>query len=424
MRHKLMVMSGMILLWVVVVLAVVFAEAFWFAHPAVVRGDLASIENHLVQKLRETTENQKLGSAALVLVQGGKIAAEHGFGVADVETQTPVKPDQSLYLVASVSKAVTAWGVMKLVEEGRLGLDEPVMRHLKRWRFPGSERYRDKVTVRQLLSHTAGLDDGFGYGGFAPGEPVQTLEESLTLTRDSTVGPPRAVTVDREPGTAMAYSTASYTVLQLLIEEVTNRPFADYMREAVLRPLGMTRASYDLDAIAADGHSQDMATSFDHDLQPRPLRRYVASAGVALYTTPQDLARFVLAHTAENPVLRQETLQQMMTPQQATAGTWGLGLALFVANDAGGYVVGHDGGSPPAWGANMAVNPATGNGLVLMLSGGRGATNQLKYDWLYWETGKMTFEGRRQIVYDRVVPASVATLVGAITLVLWNLRRR
>ncbi len=122
---------------------------------------------------------------------------------------------------------------MRLVEEGRLGLDEPVMRHLKRWRFPGSEAYRDKVTVRHLLSHTAGLDDGLGYGGFLSGEAIQTLEESLSLTKDSTAGQPRGVRVAREPGKYMSYSGGGYTILQLLIEEVTNRPFADFMKETV-----------------------------------------------------------------------------------------------------------------------------------------------------------------------------------------------
>jgi CubicO group peptidase (beta-lactamase class C family) len=423
MRHKILVTMGLSLLWIVAVIAVVLVEAFWLGPLALPRGDLAGIENHLVQKLGQAAANRRLGSAALVLIQDGRIVGQHGFGVANAETGAPVKTEQTLYRIASVSKAVTAWGVMKLVEEGRLSLDEPVLPHLKRWRFQGSEEHRDKVTVRQLLSHTAGLDDGLGYGGFLAGEPVQTLEESLTLPKDSTVGEPRPVRVAREPGTAMAYGSGAYTILQLLIEEVTNRRFADYMKEAVLQPLGMTRSSFDLDAITAEGRAQELATSYDYQLRPHPHRRYTSQAGVALFATPQDLARFVVAYTGENPVLRQETLEQMMKPQPGTAGTWGLGQTLFVANDSGGYVAGHDGGSLPAWGAMMRVNPATGNGLVLMVSGGQGAVNQLGHDWVYWETGKTTFEARRQTVYGRVVPASVAMILGVIALMLWKLLR-
>jgi len=416
--RNILLTMGLILLWALTVIALVFVEAKWFAHPSVERGNLVSIEKHLVQKLSEATAKQKLGSAGLVLVQGGKIVAEHGFGVANAETQASVKTDQTLFILGSVSKAVTAWGVMKLVEEGKLGLDEPVLRHLKRWRFPGSEAYRDKVTVRHLLSHTAGIDDGNSASSFLPGEAVQTLEESLISPQNAT----HAVTVVREPGTMMSYSSsAGYSILQLLIEEITKQPFASYMKEAVLQPLGMTKSNYDLAAIVAEGRVQDLAPSFDAELTPHPPRRYTAQAAVSLRVTPHDLAQFVLAYTKENPVLKRETLKQMMTPQPGTAGSWGLGQALYVENDAGGYVVGHSGAAFPAQGASVRVNPATGNGFVLTVSGGRGATNQLAHDWVYWETGKVTSEGRRELVYARLVPASVAILLGAIVLVLWRL---
>jgi CubicO group peptidase (beta-lactamase class C family) len=287
------------------------------------------------------------------------------------------------------------------------------MRRLTRWRFPGSEGYRDEVTVRHLLSHTAGLDDGLGYGGFPPGETPQTLEESLALTRDSTVGPPRPVTVAWRPGPAGAYSGAGYTVLQLLIEEVTGQPFADYMKEAVLQPLGMTTATFDPES------KEDLSPAFDAGLRPQPHRRYTALAAVALHATARDLGKFVLAHTGDNPVLRPDTLKEMTTPQPATAGSWGLGLALFPSG-----VVGHDGGTGPAWGAMVRVNPASGNGMALVSSGGRGAVNRLGHDWLYWETGIVTFEARRQTAQARLVPACAAIVLGALFLVAWRSRAR
>jgi CubicO group peptidase (beta-lactamase class C family) len=423
MGRKILVTTGWILPWTLAVIAVVLAEAIWFAAPAVERGDVASIEKHLVRQLSDAATKRKTGAAALALIQGRKIVAEHGFGVANAETQAPVKTGQTLFIIGSVSKAVTAWGVMKLVEEGRLGLDEPVMRQLKRWLFPGSEAYRDKVTVRHLLSHTAGIDDGFGFSGFTPGEPVQTLEESLTFPKDTNSGEPHGVTVAREPGTAMSYSSAGYTVLQLLIEEITQRSFAEYMKAAVLQPLGMTKSSFDLDAIIAEGRAPDLATGYDGDLQPHAHRRYTAQAAVSLRTTAHDLAQFVVAYTAKNPVLKPETLRLMMTPQPGTGDTWGLGQTLYVANDAGGFVAGHSGAAFPASGASLRVNPATGDGFVLLASGGRGATNQLPHDWVYWETGKLTFEARRQIVQNRIGFAAVALLAGAVVIVWWKLRR-
>lgn len=154
MRRILLMTAAFAVAWAALIAGVVLAEAAWFAHPDVERGDIRSIEKQLTQKLREAAADKKLGAAALVLIHRGQVVAEHGFGIADATTNAPVSPGRSLFQVASVSKAVTAWGVMKLVQDGRLDLDEPVMRRLKRWRFPGSETYRDKVTVRHLLSHT------------------------------------------------------------------------------------------------------------------------------------------------------------------------------------------------------------------------------------------------------------------------------
>ncbi|GAB4215362.1 MAG: hypothetical protein OHK0012_15340 [Synechococcales cyanobacterium] len=404
-------------------IAVVLAEALWLARPPVQTREFTAIENYLVQKLSHAT-NRELGSAALILVQNGESTATHQFGIADAATQAPVKLDQTLYQLASVSKLVTAWGVMKLVEDGRLDLDAPVSRYLTRWHFPESE-YRDKVTARHLLSHTAGLDDLFGYAGFLPGEKIQTLEESLTLTQDVTSGHPRGVKILREPGRNWLYSGGGYTVLQLLIEEITCQSFNDYMAEFILHPLGMEKSSFDWQAIADSGRAEDLATSFDENLKPTPLRRYTATAAASLYATPQDMARLLQAYTRQNPVLSKETLMQMITPQPGAHQDWGLGHTLYVdvANGSEGYVVGHDGGNLPALGHTVRINPATGNGLVLMVSGNINLSSALGDDWVAWETGKLTANARVRILSDRLVPAIVAIVLGAIGIVFWKLIR-
>jgi CubicO group peptidase (beta-lactamase class C family) len=422
--RRILVSVGLIVLWIALVVGAVLAEAVWFAHPSLDRGDFAAIERHLVDELRAIEADRGLGCAALVLIRDGDVAAEHVFGVADAAQRTPVRVDETLFLVASVSKAVTAWGVLELVEQQKLALDEPVLPHLKRWRFEGSEAYRDAVTARQLLSHTAGLDDGLGYGGFGPGARVPAVEESLARTDDSTVGPPRAVRVAWQPGRAFAYSGGGYAVLQLLIEEVSGQAFASFMQTNVLQPLGMLRSSFDLDALVADGREKDLAASYDASLVAHPPRRYAAPSAVALWTTPRDIARFAIALADENPVLRRTTLDQAFEPQPGTGGTWGLGHELYVHSDRGGRIVGHSGGTPPAFGAMLRMNPATGNGFVLLVSGASGGANQLVHDWTWWESGQVTREAREQIVQDRLVPAAVAILVGALLIGCWPLLRR
>lgn len=414
MLRRLAITSGFVIVWTIAVIGAFVAEAY-LVSPVLSDGKLATIENHLVRRIGAATEDRRLGSAAFALIERGEIAAVHGFGVARAETGSPVDAERTLYQVASVSKAVTAWGVMKLVQDKKLSLDEPVIRHLRRWRFPGSDLRRNRVTARHLLSHTAGLGDGLGYG-FLPGEAVPTLEESLTQANDS------GGILVREPGEHFAYSGSGYAVLQLLIEEITGRSFAEYMKESVLLPLGMRSSGFDLDAIVAEGRGADLATSYDHELRPAPHRRYAAKAGVSLYATPHDLARFARALVQDNPVLTPATLNQMVTPQAGTSGQWGLGHTLFARNGTGGYVVGHDGGTYPAWGAMVRVNPATRNGIVLLVSGGRGAVNQLGHDWVYWETGQHTDAGRRQRLYARIAPASVAIVAGALVIIVWQRR--
>jgi CubicO group peptidase (beta-lactamase class C family) len=403
---------GWMALWAVIVIV----EVFWIARPAVPRGDLGTIENYLIRKLSQSDE-PKLGSAALILIQNGEIVAAHPFGIANAAKKNPIQIDQTLYQMASVSKMVTAWGIMKLVQDGKIALDKPANQYLKRWKFPVSQ-YSEKVTIRHLLSHTGGLNDLFGYAGFLPGESIQSLEESLTLTHDSTSGKSRGVTVAREPGQNWLYSGGGYTVLQLLIEEVTQQSFSNYMGEVILKPLGMGESSFDWEAIAASGRTDKLAASFDKDLQLSSPRRYTATAAASLYATPQDMAQFVQAYSRKNLVLKQETLKQMMQPQPGARQDWGLGHTLYVANGANGYVVGHDGGNLPALGHTVRVNPATGNGIVLLISGNLELASQLGDDWVYWETGKLPTNAKLRILRSRLVPALVGLGLGALAIVI------
>jgi CubicO group peptidase (beta-lactamase class C family) len=146
MSNKILTTTGWIVLWAVTVMAIVTVEVFWIARPAVPRGNLVTIENYLLQKLSQPGK-PKLGSAALILIQKGEVVAAHPFGIANAEKKTPVKIDRTLYQMASVSKMVTAWGIMKLVEDGTITLDKPVNQYLKRWKFPVSQ-YSDRVTIK------------------------------------------------------------------------------------------------------------------------------------------------------------------------------------------------------------------------------------------------------------------------------------
>ncbi|WP_338460726.1 serine hydrolase domain-containing protein [Synechococcus elongatus] len=150
------------------ILAVVYLEALWWGHPALRPGNLASLETYPQTQL-EQAEGRSFGSAALLLVRDREVVKTETFGVANPQLRSPVIADQTLYQMASVNKMVAAWGVLKLVELGKVQLQDPVLPYLNRWQFPQANPTDPEVTIAQLLSHTGGLTDQFGYAGFLPG---------------------------------------------------------------------------------------------------------------------------------------------------------------------------------------------------------------------------------------------------------------
>lgn len=363
--------------WTIIVASFVLIEALWFAEPDLVRGDLRSIREHLDGRLTVAADDGRLGAASLAIIQDGETVFVKGYGIA--ENGSSVDPEKTLFQVGSISKMVTAAGVMKLVQDGQLSLDEPVVGRLKRWRFAGGDQRMDRITIRHLLSHTGGVQDPPGYAGSTADEEAPSIIDYL-----------EGVKIVGEPGSEMAYGNASTAILQLLLEDVTGTPFPSYMQSAVLQPFGMTNSTFDLDIARSR-----LAPAFDGNLAAQPPSRHSIASAVALYTNARDLALFAQALGRDNGPLNGESLEQMMRPVAGTGGTWGLGLNLFVPTEDGGFILGHDGGAAPAWGGMVRFNPKTQNGMVVTVSGGRGAANMLSHDWVYWESGKLTTQARR-----------------------------
>lgn len=323
--------------------------------------------------------NEHPGNLALVLIEDGKVTRSHAMSIGK-----PVSGG-TLFQMASVSKWVAAWGVMTLVETGKVDLDAPVSRYLKRWTLPQGDFPNDQVTVRRLLSHTAGLTDDLGYCGFAPRSSLQPIEASLTGAADACPLRTGVVRVGEEAG-SWRYSGGGYTLLQLLIEEVSGQPFADYMQRAVLVPLGMTRSTYRVGALG----SADVAEFFDVDGRPALHYRYTAAAAASLYATANDIARFAQAHMAgfagEAPgrgVISPRTLADMRAPQAVLLGTahWGMGPQLYATSKRGGFIYGHNGGNMPAVSHSVRIEAATGDAIVALSTGGRNLGARLGSDW-------------------------------------------
>jgi CubicO group peptidase (beta-lactamase class C family) len=269
--------------------------------------DLESFSDGYFQ---EQMPRQHVPGAVLVLVKDGRTLLAKGYGFADLEKRVPVTPERTVFRVASVSKLFTATAVMQLVEGGRLGLDDDVNAHLRRFKLPSN--YVEPVTIAHLLTHRGGFDEQLI--GMAAPDPAHSLPLGEYLSRRM---PPAVM----PPGRFISYSNHGFALLGHIIEEVSGRPFADYMEEYVLRPLGMAMSSFHqplpgaLAGSLAVGYLDEGGTL--EPLAPDVLQ--TAPAG-SLVTTGTDVARFMVAHLHKGRldggrILQEDTAEMMQRRQ-------------------------------------------------------------------------------------------------------------
>lgn len=371
-----------LIVWIVIIVS--GTKYGWWHKPITNQN---STEAYIEAAIKEI-QAEFVGNYAMAIMKDGLVEHEELYSVGKKVTRN------SVFQVASLSKWVSAVGVMTLVEEGKLDLDEPVSTYLTRWHLPASDFNNEGVTVRRLLSHTAGLTDGLGYSGFEPGVPTQAIEESLTKAVDADEGISGSVQVGMEPGTAFKYSGGGYTLLQLLVEEVSGQSFASYMKTAVFEPLKMTHSSY----VWEDSLGFDLVEFYNDDNSEAPHFRYTSLAATSLYTSLADLELFFqifLKGKNNEPIGRNvisaETLKMMREPHAATMGMdiWGLGTILYTSADNDNFFIGHDGKSTPPINTAIRLNPYTGNGIIILETGNPILATKLASEWVFWKTGKV-----------------------------------
>ncbi|WP_138501531.1 serine hydrolase domain-containing protein [Nostoc sp. PA-18-2419] len=273
---------------------------------------------------------------SIAVINNFEIEWARGFGVCEAGTTREVTPD-TLFQAASISKPVFALAVMRLVQSGLLNLDEDVNNYLTSWRVPAIASWQPRITLRQLLSHTAGLTV-HGFPGYLNSDPLPTTVQILN-------GEPPAntdkVEVNIIPGLHYRYSGGGTTIAQQLLVDVLGKPFPEIMRELVLEPLGMTNSTYqqplpnDWLKRAATSHSFSGVP-----LVGRP-HVYPEMAAAGLWTTPSDLAKvgvelLRVLHGSPPTIWSKQTLEEMLRPQQpeqtqgAKESFVGLGNGLFV----------------------------------------------------------------------------------------------
>ncbi|RPJ03373.1 MAG: serine hydrolase [Candidatus Aminicenantes bacterium] len=293
-----------------------------------------------------------------------RIVWAKGYGVMDVGTKEPVT-DKTLFVAGSISKPVAAMGALKLVEEGKIRLDDNINAVLTTWKLPENElTAKHPVTLRQLLSHSGGTTV-HGFRGYAEGEAVPSITDILDGKGNSP-----AVRVDLEPGKQMRYSGGGVTVMQLALSDVEKAPFPEILRAKVLEPIGMTSSSYEQTftperlKLAASGHNAQGRVI------PGKRHTYPEMAAAGLWTTPTDLAKFAIevglaARGRSNKVLSKETAGLMVKPQITIGGDQEMALGLFLQKYDGEVYYGH-GGQDEGFIAQLVASRDGGYGAAVM----------------------------------------------------------
>jgi CubicO group peptidase (beta-lactamase class C family) len=312
--------------------------------------------------LKERMKELGIPGLSIAVIDEGKIAWARAYGLRDTDDGTPVTVD-TIFQAGSISKPIAALGALRLVKEGKLSLDDDVNAKLKTWRVPENEFTKDaKVTLRGLTSHTAGLTV-HGFPGYAVGSQIPTVVQVLDGQPPANTA---AVRVNVRPGSTYRYSGGGYTVMQQLIADVANEPFESFMQAKVLDVLGMKSSSYSQSPPSSLVARRASAHQPGGKRIPGKWHIYPEMAAAGLWTTPTDLARYVLYVQA---AMRGET-GQLLTPVLAkdlvarqNNGQHGLGPQIPEVGEFARF--GH-GGVDEGFEANMVGYVSQGRGLVIM----------------------------------------------------------
>jgi CubicO group peptidase (beta-lactamase class C family) len=306
---------------------------------------------------------------SVAVIRDFQIHWAKGYGIADVATGAQVNTE-TVFQAASISKPVAAMAVLRAVQDGLFTLDTDINKILTSWKLDGGEFTRDRpVTPRTLTSHTSGLGDGFGFPGYDPKDSIPTVVQFLQGSKLANVG---VIFMERPPMTLMEYSGGGVTLMQQALSDARKKPFADIMRDDVLRPLGMTRSTFEQPLPESFDRNAARAHSGDGKAMGAKWRVYPEQAAAGLWTTPTDLARLVIevqraSSDQSNRVLSRTTVQEMLSP--VGVGDYAVGFAITKIGQ--GWYFGH-GGSNWGFRGTLLAHKVKGYGLVIMTNGDQG----------------------------------------------------
>ena len=319
------------------------------------------------KKLTEQMTRYHTPGVSIAVINDGKIEWARGFGKSDLTSNAPVDI-HTLFEAGSVSKPIFALTVMKLKERGVLDLDTDVNEYLKSWKVPEIGNWQPKITLRQLLSHTAGLTV-HGFPGYLKTEAVPTLPQILNGAHPANTG---AVKVNILPGTTFRYSGGGTTVAQLTVIDRLDKPFPEIVREELFDPLKLSYSTYeqplpeDLESMAA--------TAYPYKNRPINGRfhTYPEMAAAGLWTNPTELATLLIevqkSLKGESALFEKETIEEMLIPQKVAKH---IGIGFFLNGNGDSVRYGH-GGWDEGFVTQVTAYRNLGMGAVVMVNSNEG----------------------------------------------------
>jgi CubicO group peptidase (beta-lactamase class C family) len=328
--------------------------------PVLIKGDPS-------WSIGERMKFHKVPALSIAVIKDFKIDWAKAYGLKDVETRQPVTTE-TLFQAGSISKSVNAMVAMKKVEQGTISLDEDINNKLTSWKLPDNEfTAKKKVTLRNLLSHTAGTTV-HGFPGYAIDKKVPTLQQILDGTAPANTA---AVRVDFEPGTRFRYSGGGTTISQLAIMDIEKKQYPEIAKETVLEPLGMSNSTYS-QPLPADWRRK-AATGYrgnGSEVEGK-IHIYPEMAAAGLWTTPTDLAKFGIELQLSLAGKSNKVLTKQSVEMMTTSVIDDVGLGFFIERHGNALYFGH-GGADEGFRAELVVSRDKGYGVAVMVNSDNG----------------------------------------------------
>ena len=336
-----------------------------------VKEQITRVENNLSggvvmdgYNIQERMEYYNVTGLSIAVIDNYQIVWAKGYGYADKKENRKVTTN-TLFEPGSISKSLNAVGILQLAQQGRLNLYKDINQYLTSWKFPYDTLSKGKkITTAQLLSHTAGVSV-YGFPGYERDSMIPSITEILDGKHPANTPPVRSYT---EPGNEFSYSGGGILISQQLHSDITKQPYEQFMYKNVFKPLGMTHSFYSQPPDAK--LQKNLATGYESNGSEVPGKYlvYPEKAAAGLWTTPTDIAKYIiemqLAYKGQSSkVLNQEMAGLHVTPYENESAAMGT----FLQERNGEKYFFHDAGNKGFRGFYIA-GLTNGKGVVLFVN--------------------------------------------------------